>query len=322
MPGNHVAAEDQDVTWDVVGMPRKPGAAAARPSSPPEWTPGSQWTPESQWPPAASQIHGTVAAPPSAYTPVASAAPSYAAPIYAAPSYAAPTYSPASYSEPPPLPYNPVRSSLRRTPGWIKAATVIGTVLVGLGVRWAFGLFFGADFSNDGRIEVDPPAYWTTISVSNPDITYAMDDAWSDVKGSGGIQLSQPGMQLIDARALSTDFSGNSALVVFVASSDATPGKRASREVFESAFRATLDKLTASGASVVSHEKVTVLKSNAGDNWGFSSASVSLSGGTLTIYDAASVVDDYVVEIELIVPDGVSLTRSDILAVVNSVRAR
>lgn len=189
-------------------------------------------------------------------------------------------------------------------------------------MRWAFGLFFGADFGDDGRIAADAPAYWTTISVSNPDITYMMDDAWADATGCFGTQLSQPGMRLLDARTLSTDFSGNQAVVLFVASSGSVPGGKASREVFEKAFSATLDQLDARGVSVLSRDKVTVLKSRAGDRWGFSSASISFQGATLTLYDAAAIIDDHAVEIELIVPDGVGLTQNDILAVVNSVAAR
>jgi len=183
-------------------------------------------------------------------------------------------------------------------------------------------LFFGGDFSDDGRIEATAPLYWTTYTVSNPDMTYAMDGNWRDATGSGGVQIASAGVRLIDARTLSTDFAGDQAIVVVVAADAPLPGAKATREVFAQGFSEMLDQFEASGAEIVSQEAMTVLKSAAGDRWGFSSAKVSINGIGVTIYDAAGVIDDYVVEVELVVPDGVDLTQADILAVVNSIEAR
>jgi threonine dehydrogenase-like Zn-dependent dehydrogenase len=67
------------------------------------------------------------------------------APAGSIPRPPAPTdYEQAAYTEPPPLAYNPVRSALRRTPGWVKAAVVIGSVVTGLGARWVFTLVSSA----------------------------------------------------------------------------------------------------------------------------------------------------------------------------------
>jgi len=204
----------------------------------------------------------------------------------------------------------------------VKLASVASVVVIGFVVRWAFGFFFGGDFSDDGTIDVTAPADWTTYSASAPDISYAMNAGWGDISGPGGISLSQPDMTLIEARALSTQVGGTQAVLVLQATSEPLPGGEADRDVFNEGFAAALDTLEASGATVLSKEDVKVYKSRAGDRWGYSEFRVSLQGTALTIYDAVTIIDGYVLEVELLVPDGVNLTRNDLLAVANSVRER
>jgi len=205
----------------------------------------------------------------------------------------------------------------------MKLASVASVVVIGFVVRWAFGLLVGGDFSDDGAIGVTAPADWTTYSASAPDITYAMNGGWSDVSGPGGISVSQPGMTLIEARGLSTQVGGSQAVLILLATSEPLPrGADADRDVLTGGFDAALDTMKANGGTVLSHDEVKVLKSRAGDRWGFSESRVSFAGSTLTIYDAIAVIDGYIVEVELIVPEGVALTRNDLLAVANSVRER
>jgi Protein of unknown function (DUF2510) len=63
-----------------------------------------------------------------------------------APTNSAPTtYEEAAYTAPPPHACNPMQSAFRRTPGWVKAAVVFGSVAVCFGARWAFTLFLAAE---------------------------------------------------------------------------------------------------------------------------------------------------------------------------------
>lgn len=73
--GDWGASGDQEVAWDVVGMPRKPDAASTSPSS------GQGWSPET-------------------YPPHASAPEGYAPQGYAPPTYAATTYTQGVYTAP------------------------------------------------------------------------------------------------------------------------------------------------------------------------------------------------------------------------------
>jgi len=260
---------EEEVPWDVVGMPRKAERPVTDPSS------SASWSPEEM--PASRYV-----------------APSYAPPV----------------------------TKRRGMSGTAKIASVASVVVIGFVVRWAFGFFFGGDFSDDGAIGITAPADWTTYSASAPDITYAMNARWSDISGPGGINLPQPDMTLIEARALSTQVGGAQAVLVLQATSEPLTGGEADRDVFNEGFAAALDKLEASGATVLSKEDVKVYKSRAGDRWGYSEFRVSLQGNTLTIYDAVTIIDGYVLEVELLVPEGVGLTRNDLLAVANSVRER
>jgi len=196
----------------------------------------------------------------------------------------------------------------------------VAIAVFGLGVRWAFGFFFGGDYSVDGVIEVDVPAYWTTYTTTSPDISYAMDGNWQDVTETLDLPASLSGMRLIDARALSTDLTGNQALMVLYSSTEPLPGVEVPRDVFADAFEETAQKLENVGANIVGREKVTILTSQAGDHWGFSEMDLTLGGAGITHFSTVGVVDGYVVGAELIVPEGVELTKHDLLAVANSVR--
>ncbi len=280
-----------EVPWDVVGLPRKADASAAIPSS------------RSEWSPSTDGAYGSLAYAPAGYAPAG--------------------YAPAGYASQHALsPYGAPVSTRTRVSGRTKFAIICATLIIGFAVRWAIGSFFGADLSVDGPITVTTPGSWTTYTVSNPDMTYAVDANWRDITNSSGIQLPGPEMRLIDVRSLPTEFTGDQAIMVIAASSARLPGAKVSRDEFTSGFDTTPDKLATVGAKVVSREKTTILKSAAGDRWGFSSAKASIEGVAFTVYDAVALIDDYLVEVELIVRDGVGLTENDILAVVNSIKAR
>jgi hypothetical protein len=219
-----------------------------------------------------------------------------------------------------PAPYAPPLMERRKLSGLSKVGIGIAIAVIGFGVRWGFGFFFGGDFSADGPIEVDVPAYWTTYTASGPDISYAMDGNWQDVTATLDLPASPTGMRLIDARALSTDLTGNQALLLLYSSTEPLPGVEVPRDVFADAFDEIAQRLEAVGADIGSREKVTILTSQAGDHWGFSQIDLTLGGAGITYFSTVGLVDGYVVGAELIVPEGVELTKHDLLAVANSVR--
>ena len=288
------AAGHDDVTWDVVGVPRQSENPASNSSPQPEWSPGGA---QGYGVTAAQQGYGR-AGDPGAY------APSLYAPQQALP------------------PYGSSALGRKRVSGLAKIATVVATVVIGFGLRWAIGLFFGGDFSDDGRIEVATPDYWTTSTVNNPDLTYAMDPNWADIKSTAGSGLSGEGSRLIEVRSVSTDFTGKEAIVVMVSTSFSVPGAKASREDFAAALDAALNSRAAPMAGNDHYDEIKILKSAAGDRWGFTTGHISFEGVAINDYVAIGIIDGYAVAVQLIVPDGVGLTQNDILGVVNSIKAR
>ncbi len=153
-------------------------------------------------------------------------------------------------SGPPPLGPPPHVSPLVQH-GWasarIKVLFALLVVAIGLGGWWAIGEFFGADYSFDGAIDVDTPFYWHTISVTNPDFTYAADGAWLDVSDTVANSARNPEAQLLSARALSTDFAGDPAILVVTVSKFAVPDLDPSRDILSGQMDHRLDALEANG---------------------------------------------------------------------------
>lgn len=230
-------------------------------------------------------------------------------------------YGSAAYSPPLPVSYGRPSGTSKRWSHSSKMLVALATVAVIFAARWAFGLFFGADFSNDGRIEVAPPVTWTTYTASDPDITYAMDARWPDLTTSGLVAMPS-GARLIDARTLSAHASNQPALVLITTTTGSVDGAKVSREIFEFAFDAFHQRVESAGVIVDTTEETRVLKSRAGDSWGFTSATGTIQGVGVTFYDAVAVVDDYIIEVGLIAPHSAGLSENDILAIMNSIEAQ
>ncbi len=283
---NYAAVEQEQVPWDVVGVQRQPETAITNPSQPSHWRPPAQHGYEAGAGYGSAANFGSVA-----YSPQSSI----------------------SYGGPP--------KTSKRWSGAAKVLVTLATVAVVFAVRWAFGLFFGGDFSNDGRIEVAPPVAWTTYTASDPDISYAMDARWPDLTTSGLVAMPS-GARLIDARTLSANASNQPALVLITTTTGSVDGAKVSREIFEFAFDEFHQRVRSSGVTVDSIAETRVLKSRAGDSWGFSSVTGTLEGVSITFYDAVAVVGDYIVEVGLIAPHEAGLSENDILAIVNSIEAQ
>lgn len=210
--------------------------------------------------------------------------------------------------------------------GWKSARVKVffGLLVVGIGLGgwWAIGEFFGADYSFDGAIEVDTPFYWHTISVTNPDFTYAADGAWLDVSDTVANGPRNPEAQLLSARALSTDLAGTPAILVVAVSKYAVPDFDPSRDVLSGQLDHRLDVLEAKGIDVLSREETLVLRSDSGRRWGFVATRVSTEEAEMDLYVSLAFLRGRAVEFELWVPDDVALTRDDLLAVVNSIEVR
>lgn len=118
-------AESLHAPWDVVGTRRTPTAPAPHPAPEPERSATSE-----QW-----SLSAVVA--PKAYE-----------------------------AQSPPLVYGPVRSAVRRAPAWKKALVVLGAlVALGIGLWWAFTLFFAPDSSEEAPVAATTHAPWSTPSV-------------------------------------------------------------------------------------------------------------------------------------------------------------
>lgn len=283
-PSQETPAEES-VPWDVVGVPRTAPLAAAPASVDAPWQPG---------------------------------APTGSGPNPGAPAAYAQQWTPEPFATQYAPPYTP----RRRMSGIGKIGIAAASIAVGFGVRWGFGMFFGGDFSSDGPIEVDVPVHWTTYSINNPDITYAMDSSWMDLYDDLTVGTGVDGGRMIDARTLTSSNFGDQAYVFLATSTDSAHGGKASRGDFEETLDEAVSGLEAEGFEVIAREETSVLTSDSGERWGFESGSISVDGVVIDYYIAVAVIADHGLVVEMIVPDGSAFTKHDLLAIANSVRER
>lgn len=170
---------EQDVPWDVVGMPRQANLAATNPSSRPGWSPPEQ------------QEYGSAVVAPSPYRAPAN---------YGAP----PHYQQSSYSAPAAaVPYDYAPAARRRFSPLRIIASIAAFVVAAFGVNWGLQTFLGghesvvvaasATPSVPAQPSTDPSADAPSTAISTPDdemttpsgwFTFLVDPTWLEDSSS------------------------------------------------------------------------------------------------------------------------------------------